>query len=154
MDALQELIKPKERQLIVDRLKLLGLKQPPDESINNFLLRINFQASFCHLNRLKEKPEEEIMKLIFIVELLSAKIKLKVLDKILGMTNFYRRFVLVYTEKVEPLSLARSKKFKWSKERDKVFLVLITHIYEAPVFQPYSMEKMSTLIVDASLLPG
>lgn len=66
----------------------------------------------------------------------------------LGLLNYYRRFIPAPAEKVEPLLSARFKESKWSKEQHKPFCMPFTHLSEAPGLQPYSMENMRTLTVD------
>ena len=74
----------------------------------------------------------------------------KELEHFLGVINYYRRFIPKFADKVEILLEANRKKFFWSPKCQRAFESLKLDIAQPPVLKSFSLEKETTLTVDAS----
>ena len=69
----------------------------------------------------------------------------------LGLTNYYRKFVLNYAKIAQPISdLVRGKTYKWSSTHQQAFENLKQALVTAPVLAHPSSEKTFTVSTDAS----
>ena len=76
----------------------------------------------------------------------------KEIRRILGMGNFYRKFVMNYSNIVRPITnlLKNNVKLVWSEECDQAFRTLKQKLTEAPILGLYSKGKPLILYTDAS----
>jgi len=94
------------------------------------------------------KPDESLV--MKINETNSPK-NLKELSHFLGMVNYFGKFIPKFSEICKPLyQLKASDKFCWTEECTKSFSTLKNCLVNAPVLQPFSLEKESVLSTDAS----
>ena len=75
----------------------------------------------------------------------------KEVQRFLGLSNFYRRFMKNYSNAVVPLTnLTRTKKFQWTTEENNSFELVKQRLTEAPVLHHPSSSKTFVLTTDAS----
>ena len=79
-DCVQSVITPSKKFVIAERIKFFETRQTQDESVSNFVLRLNSAISTCEFSSIKSDPDSELLKLIFISGLRSAELKFKLLD--------------------------------------------------------------------------
>ena len=77
--AIDRVIKPKGRLVIAERIRFLEMRQLSDESPNDFLTRLHSLAPSCSFVQLKNDPEQELIKLVFLTGLSSPELKLRLL---------------------------------------------------------------------------
>ena len=82
--AIQNDISPKERVETAERAKFLSVVQGVGESDDNFLASLREEARCCYFKKLKTvtNPEEELVKIKFILGLRDPEAKLELLDSI------------------------------------------------------------------------
>src|ERR1043165_5937488 len=76
----------------------------------------------------------------------------KELRSVLGLFNYYRKFVKKFSEKAKPMNkfLRKGIKFEWKEEQEKAFEVLKEKLTEAPILQYPDFEKQFIIFTDAS----
>jgi len=76
------------------------------------------------------------------------------LRNILGLANFYRRFVLGFSHITWPLSQVTKggakAKFFWAKSQQKAFGELMHHLYSVPVLTLLDLQQPFEINTDAS----
>lgn len=74
------------------------------------------------------------------------------LRSVLGLLNFYRRFVPNYAERSEPLTrlLSKGRTFTWEEEQEKAFKELKEYFTKPPLLDFPDREKVQILTTDAS----
>lgn len=79
---------------------------------------------------------------------------LKEVRRFLGMCGWYRRFIPNFSEQANHISnlLKKSKKFQWTGEADKAFLILKTALISAPILMSPDFTKEFFIQCDASNL--
>ena len=77
--AIDRVIKPKGKLVIAERVRFLEMRQLSDESPIDFLTRLNSLASSCSFAQLKNDPEQELIKLVFLAGISSPELKLSLL---------------------------------------------------------------------------
>ena len=76
----------------------------------------------------------------------------KAVRSFLGMTGFFRKFVLDYAEICEPLTRMTKKNavFKWTTEAHQAWQTIKDKLVSSPVLVHPDLDKRFTLIIDAS----
>ena len=82
--ALKQYLQPKKRLVIAERTRFHLLRQQPEESVANFILRLRQGIQYCDFDNLKSSssPSEEMMLVGLVAGLNDPKIKEGVLDRI------------------------------------------------------------------------
>ena len=81
--AIEDYTAPRKRLIIADRTNFLQLTQNQDESVVDFLARINDASVHCKWDSLAtEGPNDELVKLRFIAGVRNDQLKLKILEKL------------------------------------------------------------------------
>lgn len=72
----------------------------------------------------------------------------------LGLTSFFRRFVLKFAERAQPLTrlLKKNREFTWGEAQDRLFTDLKETLGESPILQLYNPKTKTELHTDASTL--
>ena len=82
--SLQQYLKPRKRLIVAERTRFHLLRQQPEESVSNFVLRVRQGIQYCDFDDLKSSsdPEEEMMLVGLVAGLHDPKVQEHVLDKI------------------------------------------------------------------------
>ena len=77
---------------------------------------------------------------------------MKDIQSFLGFTNFYRKFIRWYLEVTALLSnlTKKNKKFEWTSEEEKAFLVLKKMFTKGPILTIFDLVKKIVVEIDIS----
>ena len=77
----------------------------------------------------------------------------KQLQRLLGLTGYFRKFIQGYAEIAKPLSdlLRKTAKFNWEAPQEKAFVTLKQALSQAPVLQLYRLDRETELHCDATI---
>ena len=78
----------------------------------------------------------------------------KAVCALLGFCNFYRKFILRFSNIVTPLTALTRKNYPWmwGPQQQVVFTTLLSHFQTAPVLHLPNVQHPFTVMMDASLL--
>ena len=102
--------------------------------------------------RISARGIEPDDKLVNKINSMKASANRREIECLLGLLNYFGRLIPNFAEKTAPLNRLRKSTvpFIWSRECSEAFQSLKREITNAPVVQPYSLEKEATLTTDAS----
>ena len=108
---------------------------------------IKYLGHIVGRNGLKPDPE----KIDKIKNMLRPK-NIKELRAVLGLFNYYRKFIQEFSKIAKPMNqlLRKENKFKWGIEQEKSFRYLKKKLTEAPILQYSDFNKQFVIFTDAS----
>ena len=128
----------KHIEIIFKKLKKADLK---------FKKEIHYLGNLISVNGIQPLPE----KLDSICNMPKPRSP-KETKQFLGLTGYYRKFVLRFSDMARPLTklLAHDCKFEWTKQCDISFQMLKDRLCSAPILKYPDTSKLYTLYTDAS----
>jgi len=128
------------------RMRKWGLKIKPSKC-SFFAKKVTFLG---HV--LSEKGKEPDPRNVDKLKNAPAPTNVKEVQRVLGLGNYYRKFIKGYAELVKPMQLLVNKDrgFLWEKEQEESFQALKVKLTTAPVLIHPDFEKPFVLATDAS----
>ena len=79
---------------------------------------------------------------------------MKELQSFIGIAQYYKRFILNFANKANPLYLLLKKNqiFKWKEKQEKAFQIIKKELSNSPVIAYLNFDKPFILYTDASYI--
>jgi RNase H-like domain found in reverse transcriptase/Reverse transcriptase (RNA-dependent DNA polymerase)/Integrase zinc binding domain len=135
-------------KIIFERLEKYNLKLKP-KKCNFFKEELLFLGH--KINKHGVKPDEKLVEAIMKFKTPTTN---KQIRSFLGLTGFYRKFILNYSGIAMPLTnqLSKDKSFSWNIEMQKSFEILKSKLISPPILIYPDFNKTMNLHTDASKL--